>query len=90
MTQLEKVLHFMVYNGAITPVDAVKEENGLFVLRLGAVVHVLRHKYGLNIKTEYVPNKTNKGQIARYWFDDQDSYDRAYEMVIEAMKEAEG
>ena len=36
------------------------------VMRLGAIIHMLRNQYNMNITTESVKNTTNPGSHAKY------------------------
>ena len=48
-TQKENVIHHLTTIGPITPLDALTLY-GIF--RLGAIIHTLRHKHNMSIKSE--------------------------------------
>ena len=49
ITQKDNVLNHLQQHGMITPLDALKLY-GAF--RLGAIIHTLRHKHNMSIKSE--------------------------------------
>ncbi|OJV17939.1 MAG: hypothetical protein BGO30_08325 [Bacteroidetes bacterium 41-46] len=60
-SQNDAIAKFLLEGNKITPMDALRKF-GCF--RLGARVHDLRHKRGLNIKSEYV--KEGRKRYASY------------------------
>ena len=54
VTQKSKIRAHLQSGQPITPIDAL-ERYGCF--RLAAIIHTLKHHYGMNIKTELVKNK---------------------------------
>ena len=54
VTQKSKVMSHLQSGQSITPIDAL-ERYGCF--RLAAIIHTLKHDYGMDIKTELIKNK---------------------------------
>ena len=59
-TQRQKVKEHLENIGNITPLEALDKYGSL---RLGAIIHTLRHEDGMNIKTE----PTGKSGYATYY-----------------------
>lgn len=64
-TQLDLVYKHLVQGLSITPLDAL---NLYGCFRLSAVIHKLRHKYGIPIQMEQ-PEAANGKPYAKYWID---------------------
>ena len=60
-SQNKEIRKYLESGNSLTPLDALS----LFgCFRLGARIHDLKHKFGLNIKTEIV--ETNNKRFAKY------------------------
>ena len=65
-TQANMVLDYIRDFGAITSFEAFQD---LGITRLAAVIHIIRHRYNINVKTDYVTAKNRYGNpvtFARY------------------------
>lgn len=65
-TQREEVIAHLKKHGSLTMPDAVRLYN---IYRLGAIIHVLRHKDFMNIKTvdmPFISKHGHKGEYAKY------------------------
>lgn len=61
-SQVIRIWDYLVANGSITPLEAM---NLFGVMRLAAVIHVIRHRFGIDIKTEMIEVKNRFGETAR-------------------------
>lgn len=69
-TKIEKVLLYLLENGHITSWEAIKEFGAT---RLSAIIWVLRHKRGLNIRSErieFTDRYGDKGHFVEYILED--------------------
>ena len=70
-TKIEKVLLYLLENGHITSWEAIKEFGAT---RLSAIIWVLRHKRGLNIRSErieFTDRYGDKGHFVEYILEDK-------------------
>lgn len=61
-TQLEVVIKKLERDGYVDNLWAIRN----YILRLGAIIHVLRKEYGLNIRTDY-KNVRGHRNCHYYW-----------------------
>lgn len=60
-SQNKEIRSYLESGNSLTPLEALSKFN---CFRLGARIHDLKHKFGLNIKTEIV--EENKKRFAKY------------------------